>query len=63
MDFLQAMTMAYTHMSVVKVSGEENLRNLLAAMEHVKAAKNAMESMEEEAKQHEDGKNEERDAG
>lgn len=59
MDFLKAMTMAYAHMSVVKVSGEENMRNLLAAMEHVKAAKNAIETMKEEA-QHEDSEGEKR---
>ena len=59
MSIKEALVLARAHMRLVHVSGEEDMRHQLAAMDNVTAVIKTLEEAEKEAATHEDVENEE----
>lgn len=59
MSIKEALILARAHMRLVHVSGEEDMRHQLAAIDNVTAVINTLENAEKEAANHEDGEDEE----
>lgn len=59
MSIKEALVLARAHMRLVHVSGEEDMRHQLAAIDNVAAVIKTLEEAEKEAATHEDGEDEE----